>query len=317
MTRRELVSILIPVYNREKLIQETIESALSQTYSNIEVIVVDNCSTDNTFSLLKKYSAKDNRLKVYQNDSNIGPVRNWRKALDLATGTFAKILWSDDLITKDFVEKTIPYFDNPEVGFVYTKAKIFDSSKNEIAVIHTGLSTSGVFKVSEYIDRILFGYPFSGSVPYSPGCAIFRKDVLNKSLRVDIPNKLDIDFAKLAIGNDLLTFLLATLDYKQFGFVNESLSLFREHNESISNNSGGEKLELYYNVAKSYFISRYKKEFLNKYNGVLKATLYKYKNNKYGFRSLNDFYPEDIHITNTNYSRTQSFLTVISWFLKR
>ena len=106
MNQNNLVSILIPVYNRDKFIEETINSALSQTYQNIEIIIVDNNSTDNTWRIIKKYTKKDNRIKAFKNDTNIGPVRNWKKCTDKADGEFGKILWSDDLIAPEFIEKT-------------------------------------------------------------------------------------------------------------------------------------------------------------------------------------------------------------------
>ena len=74
-----LVSIVIPVYNRELYIEDAIRSAISQTYQNIEIIIVDNCSTDSTWDILNEWEKKDNRIKIFQNDSNIGPVLNWNE----------------------------------------------------------------------------------------------------------------------------------------------------------------------------------------------------------------------------------------------
>ena len=65
------VSILIPVYNRAKIISETLNSAVNQTYKNIEVIVVDNKSTDNTFEIVKEFAKSHSNVKVYQNEENI------------------------------------------------------------------------------------------------------------------------------------------------------------------------------------------------------------------------------------------------------
>lgn len=75
-----LVSIVIPVYNRESFILETVNSALSQDYSNFEVVVVDNSSTDSTYKILQ--NIQDAKLKVYRNLKNIGPVKNWLKSIE-------------------------------------------------------------------------------------------------------------------------------------------------------------------------------------------------------------------------------------------
>lgn len=74
-----LVSILIPVYNRENLIEETVQSALNQTYKNIEIIVVDNQSTDNTWEILQKLASQDERIKIFQNNTNIRPCEKLEK----------------------------------------------------------------------------------------------------------------------------------------------------------------------------------------------------------------------------------------------
>ena len=119
------VSNLIPTYNREKIILETLSSAISQTYENTEIIVVDTKSTDNSFEIIKEFAKSHPNVKVYQNEENIDPVRNWRRCLDYATGEYAKILWSDDLITPDFIEKTLSYIiDHEDVGFVFTGTEI-------------------------------------------------------------------------------------------------------------------------------------------------------------------------------------------------
>ena len=136
------VSILIPVYNREKLILQTLHSAVSQTYLNTEVIVVDNRSTDNTYKVIKAFSKIYPNVKVYQNNENIGPVRNWRRCLDYATGEYVKILWSDDLISSNFIQETLPSLVNyKDVAFVCTGVKIFSNDvkqEREIYFSETG-----------------------------------------------------------------------------------------------------------------------------------------------------------------------------------
>src|SRR4030067_1594973 len=102
------VSILIPVYNRANMVGGCIQSALEQTYQDIEVVVVDNDSTDGTWEICKALSEKDSRLRVFKNDTNIGPVGNWKKCIDSARGAYGKILFSDELLSKDYVEKARP-----------------------------------------------------------------------------------------------------------------------------------------------------------------------------------------------------------------
>ena len=96
MDVQPLVSIVIPVFNRETLVQEAIESALKQTYDNIEIVVVDNCSTDKTWEVLQKYN--NPKIKIFRNNTNIGPVLNWKKGIELSSGEYIKLLFSDDMI---------------------------------------------------------------------------------------------------------------------------------------------------------------------------------------------------------------------------
>ena len=283
----KLVSILIPVYNRENLIEETIQSALNQTYKNIEVIVVDNQSKDNTWNILKKLASEDERIKIFQNETNIGPVRNWKRCIDEASGVYGKILWSDDLIAPEFLDKTVPYLVNNDVGFVFTGTEIFIDGTNKQSS-HYFIGESGVHESEKYINGVLF----DGSYPVSPGCALFRIKDLKKNLLVDIPNKVNSDFSMHAIGNDLLIFLLTANQYKNFAFVNEKLSFFRAHEGSISIQSNDGKLPLHYNLASAYFIENYRKNLIKKQNVILWNLLkvYKSSSKKFNINKISDFY---------------------------
>lgn len=283
----KLVSILIPVYNRENLIEETVQSALNQTYKNIEIIVVDNQSTDNTWEVLQKLASQDERIKIFQNETNIGPVRNWKRCIDEANGEYGKILWSDDLIAPEFLEKTVLYLENKDVGFVFTGTEIFVDGTDK-KTSHYFIGESGIYESEKYINGVLF----DGVYPVSPGCALFRLKDLRSNLLVDIPNKVNSDFAMHAIGNDLLIFLLTAHQYKNFAFVNEKLSFFRAHDGSISVQSNDGKLPLHYNLASAYFVENYRNDLIKKQNVILWNLLriYKSSSKKFNIYQISDFY---------------------------
>jgi len=311
-----MVSILIPVYNRDKYIAQTIESALNQTYTNIEVIIVDNSSTDNTWKIVQVYAKKDNRIKAFQNDSNIGPVRNWKRCIDEASGKFGKILWSDDLIAPEFIEKTLPFLQkNEEVGFVFTGTELFtdDAAKKPIHFI----GKTGIYNSKDYIKGALIGQGY----PVSPACAIFRLKDLQNNLMIQVPNKINSDFSMHAIGNDVLIFLFTASQYKYFAFVNEKLSFFRFHKGSISVSSNKVDLESMYHVAKEYFVNHHlddiklKKHF-NSNLLYLKYIFQKYSNlssikDNYYFYSKNNSL-NGIHLI---YSFLKKLITDIYLFL--
>ena len=295
----ELVSILIPVFNRAHLIEATISSALNQTYTNIEVVLVDNASTDNTWGIIQALARKDKRIKCFQNEVNIGPVKNWKRCIDEAQGIYGKILWSDDLIDAQFLEKTMPLIKNEEVGFVYTKTEIFIDG-TDLKTNHYHLPQSGLYDSEEYIQGAIFGRDF----PFSPGCALFRLMDLKSNLLVNIPNSVNSDFAMHAIGNDLLIFILTANQYSKFAYVDTLLSSFRAHDGSISTSSEDGKLPLHYALAKAYFIENKRKDLIEKFNVLIRLSLIKYrKSSKYGLAKVSDFY-----CSNENYKIDFSFL---------
>jgi len=281
------VSILIPVYNRENLIEESIQSALNQTYQNIEVIVVDNKSTDNTWNILQRLASQDSKVKIFQNEANIGPVKNWKRCIDEATGEYGKILWSDDLISYDFLEKTLPFLINYEdIGFVFTGTEIFIDKTNQKSDAYF-IGESGIYESDKYINGALF----RGNYPVSPGCALFRMADLRKNLLIDIPNKIKSDFAMHAIGNDLLIFLLTAYHYPKFAFVNKKCAFFRAHVGSISIQSDKGKLPLHYDVAKAYFAENYRMDLIKQLNTFLWLDLKEFKNSiHYNINKVQDFY---------------------------
>jgi glycosyltransferase involved in cell wall biosynthesis len=287
-----LVSILIPVYNREHIIAETLESALAQTYKNIEVIVVDNASTDNTWQIIQEFAEKDHRIKAFKNETNLGPVRNWLRCVDEATGEYGKILWSDDLIAPEFIEETLPLF-NEDVGFVFTATRVFSKTPNE-GRVYFSMGADGLYSTSKYINYSLY----DKGVPASPGCAIFRMIDIKKNLLVQIPNKINSDFAMHAIGNDMLLFLLTAKQYKKFGFVSKPLSLFRHHEGSISISSRPGKLPLHYALAKAYFVENYSPLEKKCLSSLIQYLLWRYKDSKeYGMNSVNDFFYKPVGLS--------------------
>jgi len=284
-----LVSILIPVYNRESILSETIESALSQTYSNIEIIIVDNCSTDDTWNIIQQYATKDKRIKPFRNDTNIGPVRNWLACLDQATGQFTKILWSDDLIHSQFLDRLLPFFKDPSIAFVYSGVNVFDNSPSTPNKTLYASMQDGVYETKSFIAGVLLG----GDFPFSPGCAIFRTADVKKNLYLDIPNRVGSDFSMHAIGNDLLLFLLTAQQYPNYGYVNEPLAYFREHTDSITVTASGGKLLFHYDLVKGFFAEHYikDKKLLRKLNSFFLIHLLKFDAKNYNIHRINDFYP--------------------------
>lgn len=104
MIQLPFLSVLMTAYNREKYIAEAIESVLASTYTNFELIIVDDCSLDQTYIIAKTFAEKDNRIRLVKNEFNLGQFKNRNYAASLAKGTYLKYLDSDDKITNDGLE---------------------------------------------------------------------------------------------------------------------------------------------------------------------------------------------------------------------
>lgn len=109
MPGEPLVSICIPTYNRASMVGKAIESALAQTYTNIEVLVVDNASTDGIETLIGTYS--DIRIKFFKNKENLGLFGNFNRCIELAQGKYVHILHSDDFIGPEFTGTCVGFLE--------------------------------------------------------------------------------------------------------------------------------------------------------------------------------------------------------------
>ena len=116
----ELVSIVMPNYNSERFLPQTIESVLNQTYTNWELLIVDDCSTDGSVALIKGYAEKDERVKLFQNEINRGAAYARNFALQKAKGKWIAFLDSDDLWMREKLEKQISFMEENGYDFTYT-----------------------------------------------------------------------------------------------------------------------------------------------------------------------------------------------------
>ena len=125
------VSILIPTYNYAHYLGETIQSALEQTYSDFELLIVDNHSTDNTKQIINKY-LKDPRISYHENAENLGVVGNFNRCLQLANGEYIKFLCADDKFHPQLLEKYVPIMDqHPNVSLITCDKQAFGSKTHQ------------------------------------------------------------------------------------------------------------------------------------------------------------------------------------------
>jgi glycosyltransferase involved in cell wall biosynthesis len=119
-----LITIGLPTYNRSIFLSKAIESVLHQTYSNIELIISDNNSTDGTKEFLSKLNNKE--IKIIEQNENKGMVANWNSCLMNASGEYFLLLSDDDYLEKYAVEKMVEGFSNPAIKLVYGNISMID-----------------------------------------------------------------------------------------------------------------------------------------------------------------------------------------------
>jgi len=184
-----LVTVAIPSFNRQHLVGATMESALSQTLTDLEVLVVDDASTDDTRSVVLSRASRDSRLRYVRNEVNLGLTRNWNRCLSLARGEFVNLLLSDDLIDPDYLEAAAGAMrQHPGVGLVATGCRYIDETG---AVVSSGnaarerLCKAGDEAVSSFLD---------GGFPHVSGL-VFRRVMVTAlgGFREDIWHGPDVE----------------------------------------------------------------------------------------------------------------------------
>jgi glycosyltransferase involved in cell wall biosynthesis len=158
------VSVLMTSYNREKYIGEAIESVLRSTHENFELIIVDDCSADNTYSIAKAYSEKDKRIRLVKNEKNLGQFANRNKAISLASAELIKFLDSDDQLAPGGLETMVNAITKfPEAG---------------IGVPVRDYPAATLPLLIEPKESVLLHYKGENHLCYGPTGTIFRKQAL-------------------------------------------------------------------------------------------------------------------------------------------
>jgi glycosyltransferase involved in cell wall biosynthesis len=131
--QNKLVSVIIPVYDVEDYVQEAIESIQNQTYKNLEIIIIDDGSTDNTSKIVEEVAKDDNRIIFYKNEKNLKIVKTLNRALSLANGEYIARMDGDDISALDRIEKKVNFLEeNKEFDLVGCSMKAIDTNGKEI-----------------------------------------------------------------------------------------------------------------------------------------------------------------------------------------
>jgi len=126
--KNPLISIVLPVYNGQRFLPEAIQSCLNQTYTNFELIIVNDCSTDNSLSIAEKYSKEDSRINIISNQRNLKLPASLNIGHQCAGGSFITWISDDNCFKNNAIENLLAYLENNNVDIVYSDYELIDES---------------------------------------------------------------------------------------------------------------------------------------------------------------------------------------------
>jgi len=186
INKKPTFSVLIPTYNQASVIGETIKSVLGQTFTDFELIIVDNDSPDKTAEVVEKFQKKDKRIKFFQNEKNLGYPGNLQRCCDLGRGKYLYFLGSDDILSKYALEKTLNAFKmDKDVGVVTRPYYWFEGNKVNRAVRVVGpLDEKNDCLVTAFDSQEVFSKVFE-SVGQLSGLA-YRREWMTEPINQDV-----------------------------------------------------------------------------------------------------------------------------------
>lgn len=210
--KNNLVSIITPMYNAEKFVEDTIKSVQNQSYTNWEMLIVDDCSIDNSAEIVKSYAQKDSRIKYFKSDSNKGVSNARNIALANANGQYIAFLDSDDMWYENKLEKQIDFMQKNDCTITFTAYELIDEESNKL---------NKVINIPEKVDydKLLKSN--------SLGCLTVAVD----------RSKLDFDIRMSGARHEDYVLWLSILKNNHIAYgINEVLALYRKSSTSLSGN---------------------------------------------------------------------------------
>lgn len=214
----------MPSYNTASFIKESIESVIGQTYTNWELIIVDDCSTDNTEVVVSEF--KDKRIKFFKNSKNEGAAFSRNFAIKNASGKWIAFLDSDDIWKNTKLEKQIAFMEKNDYHFSYCSYYEFENDKNNVRTVIKGPKTINKRKMSACCWIGCLTAIYDSTVAGIVQIPLFKKN------------------------NDYAIWI-SVIRYSKCFFLDESLAFYRKgRNNSISNISLSEKIKWQYKIYK-------------------------------------------------------------------
>jgi glycosyltransferase involved in cell wall biosynthesis len=220
-----MVSVIVPNYNHGQYLQERLESIINQSYANFEIIILDDCSTDNSKAIIAKYQSHPKVRNVIFNTVNSGSVfKQWKKGIESANGDYIWIAESDDAASPDFLEKMVPPISQCDAALIFCDSYRIDEN-SKISKVEftkpTPLSDTffTVFDGNFFLKNFML---FTNSI-YNASSVLFSK---KKALTI-------LGYEDYQLCGDWYFWSNMIKDSKLI-FLNEKLNYFRKHSQEVS-----------------------------------------------------------------------------------
>ncbi|MBO5177000.1 MAG: glycosyltransferase [Lachnospiraceae bacterium] len=210
-----LVSVIIPVYNVEKYIEQCLDSVLNQKMKNIEVICIDDCSTDNSFAILKKYEERDSRVKVIRNSINRSAGASRNTGIEMASGKYIHFLDSDDWVEEEIYQKAYGCIEESGADVCIFLCNKYDNVSDELA------------------SPVWFPYMTGTTMKFEENYRHFFNTAVvpwNKLFRAEFIKQKNIRFDEITCANDRTFYFSSITQAEKITFLKEHLINYRVNN---------------------------------------------------------------------------------------
>lgn len=212
-----LISVIIPCYNAEKFVEQAVRSIMEQTYQNLEIICINDCSKDSTAEILQKLSKEDNRIFYIENETNLKLPKTLNKGISLAKGEYIARMDADDIALPEKLEKQIKYLlSNNEIDILGSNSQHIDEHGNlktyrtYMPLTHTKIVQQMAFK-----------------------CSLIHPSIIAKKSFFSDLNGFN---ENLSYAEDYELWINAIINGKKMGNLSEVLLYYRVHNNQMTSN---------------------------------------------------------------------------------
>ena len=249
------VSVIIPNYNHAAYLKQRLDSVINQTYKPYEIIILDDCSTDNSVEIINSYLEKNKSIKFYPNDINSGcNFIQWNKGVSLSTGNLIWIAESDDYADLQLLEKLVKSFLlNKDLVLAYCQSNTVDAKDNltgnwksltdEFDVKLFG--DDFVMEGKDYMDKFLI---HKNTIP-NASAVLFKKNIFDQVKGADLINNV----------SDWLVWI-KILSFGKIAFIANPSNYFRRHSESIiykAHKNKNEEFQDWYGYTMRLYLNKY------------------------------------------------------------